>query len=262
MQILHNHVESGGMVPTSADPSNVAIRRHSPTPMHEQLRESILTSIAQNRLAVGDPLPSEAELCESYRVSRTVVRRALRDLSEMGAIQRVQGKGTFVADSRKNESFVQSYVGWFEEGVAQGLSVRSAVRALKTVPAPPSIAATLQLPEGSDATYLDRLRYLDNKPWCVAQTYLPPECFDILKSADLESGSLYAALAPYGLRPERAQRSIEAGMPTEDLIRDLGLRPMVPILVIRSTGFSADARPVEHYTAWHRGDRSRFEFSA
>ncbi|MBO0684496.1 MAG: winged helix-turn-helix transcriptional regulator, partial [Candidatus Dormibacteraeota bacterium] len=43
----------------------------------DQLRERILTG----KLVAGERLPSEAELCEQFGVSRSTIREALRILS-------------------------------------------------------------------------------------------------------------------------------------------------------------------------------------
>jgi GntR family transcriptional regulator len=42
-------------------------------------------------------IPSEPSLCETYEVSRTVVRQALSVLEQDGQLRRVRGRGTFVS---------------------------------------------------------------------------------------------------------------------------------------------------------------------
>ncbi|MFJ2814835.1 MULTISPECIES: FadR/GntR family transcriptional regulator [unclassified Streptomyces] len=53
-------------------------------------------AIENGTYAVGDKLPSEAELCRSLEVSRPVLREALRALQTMGLTVSKTGKGTFV----------------------------------------------------------------------------------------------------------------------------------------------------------------------
>ncbi|AOF87675.1 deoR-like helix-turn-helix domain protein [Hydrogenophaga sp. RAC07] len=61
------------------------------------LRETILTQLREGHWKAGDRLPTERELAEGYRVSRTTVRRALADLKQQGLIEQTVGSGTFVA---------------------------------------------------------------------------------------------------------------------------------------------------------------------
>jgi len=52
--------------------------------------------IVKGELCPGDRLPSEAELCEQFGVSRTVVREATRCLADRGLLSAEPGRGTFV----------------------------------------------------------------------------------------------------------------------------------------------------------------------
>ncbi|MFD9726104.1 FadR/GntR family transcriptional regulator [Streptomyces sp. NPDC059072] len=54
------------------------------------------SAIERGEYAVGDKLPSEAELCRTLEVSRPVLREALRALQAMGLTVSKSGKGTFV----------------------------------------------------------------------------------------------------------------------------------------------------------------------
>jgi DNA-binding FadR family transcriptional regulator len=53
-------------------------------------------AIENGEYAVGEKLPSEAELCRTLEVSRPVLREALRALQTMGLTVSKTGKGTFV----------------------------------------------------------------------------------------------------------------------------------------------------------------------
>src|SRR4051812_43214100 len=54
--------------------------------------------IARSGKTAGDPIPSEAELAQTYSVSVRVVRDALRMLSSQGVIQTSQGRRAVVAN--------------------------------------------------------------------------------------------------------------------------------------------------------------------
>lgn len=58
-----------------------------------------IAEILRNRvsdLALGHPVPSEAEIQHEFGVARTTARRAIHILREEGLIYTVQGEGTFV----------------------------------------------------------------------------------------------------------------------------------------------------------------------
>jgi GntR family transcriptional repressor for pyruvate dehydrogenase complex len=67
--------------------------------IYEHIVEQIQGLIAAGQLKPGDQLPPERELAETFQVSRTSVREALRALEISGYIQGRQGGGTFVRSS-------------------------------------------------------------------------------------------------------------------------------------------------------------------
>ncbi|HEX3984060.1 MAG TPA: FadR/GntR family transcriptional regulator [Acidisoma sp.] len=63
----------------------------------ETLRKLLGREIASGRWRIGDKLPTERELGETYGVARNTVRRALRALEDEKLIIRHVGRGTFKA---------------------------------------------------------------------------------------------------------------------------------------------------------------------
>lgn len=68
------------------------------TRIHEEVFNQIHELIRQGRLKARDQLPSERELAETFKVSRTSVREALRALETQGLIVSRTGMGNFVVD--------------------------------------------------------------------------------------------------------------------------------------------------------------------
>ena len=60
--------------------------------------EKIRDMIRRNKLKPGDRIPTEAELCAAYGVSRTVIREAIMGLRSEGHLVARQGIGVFVAE--------------------------------------------------------------------------------------------------------------------------------------------------------------------
>ena len=68
------------------------------TRIYEEVVSQLHGLIKEGRFRAGDQLPSERELAETFKVSRTSVREALRALETQGLIVSRSGNGTFVAD--------------------------------------------------------------------------------------------------------------------------------------------------------------------
>ena len=74
------------------------LRAIKKTRIYEDVVSQIHELIKDGRLKAGDQLPSERELAETFKVSRTSVREALRALETQGLMVTRTGMGTFVAD--------------------------------------------------------------------------------------------------------------------------------------------------------------------
>ena len=73
---------------------------------YEDIVQQIRTLIEEGKLKRNDHLPSERDLSETFRVSRTTVREAIRTLESMRLLQSRQGDGTYVLASSE-ESLIQ-----------------------------------------------------------------------------------------------------------------------------------------------------------
>jgi len=68
------------------------------TPLYEQLSAYVLDQVGSGQLKPGDRVPSEKELAEQFNVSRITSKKALGQLVLAGVIERVRGRGSFVAN--------------------------------------------------------------------------------------------------------------------------------------------------------------------
>jgi len=74
-------------------------------PLYLQLQNELAEKIASGTYAIGDFLPTEAELCVRHGVSRHTVRAALRRLDDLGMIERRAGIGTRVVSDQPVDAY-------------------------------------------------------------------------------------------------------------------------------------------------------------
>ena len=72
--------------------------------LSQRIERKIEEAIRQKKLVIGAKLPSEKELCESFAVSRTALREALRRLSARGLVEIKKGSGMYVSEIKTEDA--------------------------------------------------------------------------------------------------------------------------------------------------------------
>jgi GntR family transcriptional regulator len=229
------------------------IKGDSVLPKYYQLKH-ILRELV-NSMTAGMPFPSEAELCQTYNISRTTVRKALSDLAQEGLIYSIQGKGTFTSDKKKKSSWVTLTGGLYADMTERGFQVSMKALDLSIVPAEENIARELKINEGELIYKLLRLRFVDGHPFDMVTNFMPAARYPHLEEEDFNANSLYSVLkSKYGVKIVSGVRLIEASSCTPDEAHYLQIALNSPLLVMRSTTFDEQEQAIEHGIVRQRSD--------
>jgi GntR family transcriptional regulator len=232
--------------------------RNAESPLWTQFRDALRSLILTGKLAVGDKLPTEAELGDQFGISRIVVREALADLVRSGLIYKIKGRGAFVSARERDEDFVSTVLGFSDEMERKGLTVRTQVLAQELRTPTVAEADALGLASSDQVVALRRLRSVDGELRLLVQTAVPADLVPGLHRTRLENRSLYDVMRrQYGLRIACAERWIDAVLPDAATCELLGLATPEPLLRIESLATNSSGRPLEHYVALHRCKTSR-----
>lgn len=231
------------------------INRASKVPLYQQLYEILREKILRHEWRPGDVVPSEAELCEQYQVSRTTVRQVLGQLANEGLIDRHRGRGTFVAEPTVEKS-MERIVSFTHDMLERGLQPRTQVLSEGLIGAPEDIAERLGIEPGEELVKLVRLRLADGTPMAIEESHLVHRYCPGVLDRDYATEPLREALdRDYGIRLSRAKQVIRAIPATAKQARLLAIKPRDALLYIERVSFSEHDVPVEFLRIYYRADR-------
>ena len=229
----------------------------SPKPVYQQIADSLRTKIAEGVLAPGEQLPTEQALGAEFGAARQTVRHGLNMLVNEGLIVPSRPRGYFVrrhelcyhrpqAEWRKQPASPEMDR-WMEDQTTLGRSPSQRI-SVEIIQTPGTVAKRLDLSPDDLVVVRRRVRYLDNEPFNINDTFYPLELVkgsEIMNPADAARGTSQV-LTELGYEQVRAIDEIEARMPLPDEVVRLELIPGTPVAVHRVTGYTTDDQPVRH----------------
>jgi DNA-binding FadR family transcriptional regulator len=85
-----------------------AIKPRSTKKLSQIIVEQLIEKIQSGDFQVGEKIPTELELIETFEVSRSVIREAITELRSLGFVETRHGIGTFVKEQTVEQNFLLS----------------------------------------------------------------------------------------------------------------------------------------------------------
>src|SRR5688500_18778801 len=134
-----------------------ALDRTSPVPLYSQVAGRLEQLIESGQLRVGGRLENEVELADRLGVSRPTMRRAIQYLVERGMLVRKRGIGTQIVHPKVRRPVELSSL--YDDLAKSGKQPTTRIRHLDVRPAPDHVAEALGVPEGTEVTWCERIRF-------------------------------------------------------------------------------------------------------
>lgn len=235
--------------------NELKIDRDIPIPIYYQVKLFMIEHIKTGNFKDGELVPPEEELCAQINISRPTLRQAFSELAYEGYINRVKAKGTFITLPKISGDFIQKIQNFSHEMESKGFKTKTSVLSFKEITAHSEIIKKLSLEEDGKVIYLERLRFADNKPIVLVQTYLDARKCDGILEEDFESNSLYEILEKkYGIRLKKLNRDIHASASDSYTSKHLAIEENSPLLYISTVAYDENDHPFEYSLASYRGD--------
>ena len=218
----------------------------------QQLKDLIIGQISNGELRPQDRVPSENELVELMQVSRMTANRALRELTDEGYVERVAGRGTFVADMRSRSHVLEV------QNIADEIARRGHVHSCEVLRqsrqhARGEIARALDVEQGTDVFHLLLVHRENGMPIQLEDRYVvadfAPDCLDQDFTRVTPSAYL-TAISPL----QEAEQVVRAARPNAAVRSHLNMRGDEPSLVVLRRTWS-HGRPVTFARLHHPASR-------
>lgn len=197
----------------------------SDIPLYSQLVGIVKRNISAGTLAPGELLPSEAELCKTFDISRSTVRQAIGALEADGLVVRKQGRGTFVAEPKMRRK-TETVYSFTSEISSMGMTPSSKLIEFEVVEPTPDIVKVLELSSPDTKIYrFIRIREVDGEPLILETSFYPQFIYPKLTRELLQTHSFYSLLYEVGIVPASAVDSYEAVMMSRKEAEMLGCKP-------------------------------------
>ncbi|WHH58229.1 GntR family transcriptional regulator [Petroclostridium sp. X23] len=222
--------------------------------LYYQIEEYIREKIENDEWPKGYQIPSEPELSDYFKVSRSTIRQAISDLVVQGLLIRKQGSGTYVAEPPFKGDYIKSY---FPEEVGNFHRLLK----INHIDCSSSIAHSLELKLGSRLTEICRLRYLrdEKEPAILEKSYYESALFSGLEKEDF-SGRIYDIIEnKFNTKLIKAKTLIEPVMLTVNEAAILGTTPTSPVLLLSRICYTNQDRPVILTKSLVRSDKCKLQ---
>lgn len=231
-------------------------------PLWAQLKVWLMGQIASGELPPHAQLPSEADLCRRFSVSRTVVREALKQLVMEQRIYKMQGKGSFVSEPRADQDFVGSTMSFTSDLQRSGhIVTRQLLNQSLRAPTDEEIRLLRLTEDETEVVELDRVLCVDGEPRTRVFAVLRASAVPGLAAAPIGTRSLYQTLQQrYGIVLKKAERWISAANADAETASLLNIEAGSAVLNIQSVSTDQNGRQIELYFAQHRTDKARLHF--
>jgi GntR family transcriptional regulator len=228
---------------------------------YERIAQALEERISSGSVAIGETLPTEADLCRKYRVSRYTAREALRQLRDAGLITRRPRAGSTVAAAQARTAFSLP-LGSAEDLLRYATETRFLIHRRQRIRAIGQDLEALDCRRGQKWIKLSGIRVRPGieTPVCLLTVYLNIALAGLEKQLPRSSGVIYPQVEKaLGVRIAWIGHRIEAALLDETQAERLRAKAGAPALRVRRSYYDANERLLELSDSLHAAERFAYE---
>ncbi|WP_392561975.1 GntR family transcriptional regulator [Orbus sturtevantii] len=228
--------------------------------IYKKIAHQLRKEINSSKYAIGDQLPNEKELSSLFNASRMTVRKAINELINFQLISREWGRGTFIIAKDLNfginqlKSFSEimndAHKGYINKVIE--FSVTSNINAV--------VSNKLKLSEKDKVFYIRRIRYINNNPIMVEDSYMPYNLFKGLTVSDMENSKFNYIENICGIKIEGSYETSYAIIPDKEIRELLCLNIGRPILMSTTYSYDTNNQFINYAIIYRNSQEHIYEF--
>lgn len=225
-----------------------------------QIANDFRNQIANGLLKANEQLPFEKDICEKYSTSKMTVKKALDILVSEGLIVKRRGSGTFVKSISENDINNLMVTNQFRGLTALYSSHKVTSRLLKfeVIASSETVRDKLSLSENEFVYNILRVRYVDDCPYVIENTFMPINLIIGLKKQHAEE-SIYSYIeGTLKLKIQSSHRIITVQKSDDFQQKYLSLEKSDPVAVVKQVSYLDNGTAFEYSTTVH--DYKHFSF--
>lgn len=223
-----------------------------------EIAKELEDKILDNTYKKNERLPAERVLAEEYNVTRVTVRNAIDYLVSKGFLERRVGSGNYVRQNTLNLN-INEQLSFSEKSMVLKQTPRTDVIEFKEISCDSDLNKIFSCDSNDIFFFIKRVRYLDNVPVNLENTYMPKKLFPDL-TREIMTGSKYDFVEKT-LAIKQSHNKIIPVIANEELISLFDLEKNEPILHKTSIGMSKKDTPFEYTELYFNPKVYEFTFT-
>ena len=238
-----------------------ALQQDTPTPLYYKLYQLLRAAILDGTIDKGAQMPTEAQLADTFGVSRITAKRAMDELAAEALVERRRGKGTHVTYEYRPRPVQAPLIGMLQEIESMARHSDVDVLTCKRQVPPGHIRETLGLADREQALYLERVRSRGGQAFGYYQSWT----LGLKKNAgkrEFRKSPRLAIFRKQGLKLTHVTQTISAAAATPVLAEALATEAGAPLLSLVRHSFArvqGEERLVDYLQVYYHPDRFQYQ---
>ncbi|MBF7018198.1 GntR family transcriptional regulator [Staphylococcus durrellii] len=229
-------------------------------PLYLQIKQIIEDRIIHGIYTVGNYIPTEIEFEKEFDVSKVTVRAAIKELVNLGYLEKKSGKGTTVINHKQINNITNNK-NFTEKLVEQGNKIQKHIKDI-TIVTHEEKSQLFQM-FGAKSYKITRVYLLNHQPYILFHHYLPYSLKNLNKYDELKQNndlSIYKILEEEKMEIQNIEDNFSVGFDEEASIQ-LNLNLSEPLLIRERQSYAVSGEVIEYSIGYYNSKLEKYSIS-